>query len=453
VSRGTVGLVSEYDVLGDQWMTRRVTAVLSVGLVALTALAAAEDRSVGQSPRDQIAAVVLAAWRGPELAGAKAGLDFEAAASRVQVHLGSPYAEVEREGIGWDFEPEPTAVWSLRFGIPFNWPGQGSAVGNFIEATDRRVTVESRLAALDLAERAVAAWLDLAATGERIGVLESQLGHLVGALGLQRKRLELGEVSGHEVSQLELERARLVTELATLRSTNASAAAALHRLSGADAPRPNGPVLDRLLDQMPPFSWDDGAAAVAMEDSPWLVASAAEVERRRLEGKQAGRTAFGRPEFEVTWARVPDVGDLDGFDAAGLRLKVPLPLGQAGKRRRAESEAGVRHALARQQQTRWMLEARMAEAATRLTEASISLATLSEVEDELADVQYSLDQQYRLGVISYLGYLDGVRRLDDVRVQAIIARHAELRARLELAVLTGDKSLFPLPDFDEESLR
>jgi outer membrane protein TolC len=238
-----------------------------------------------------------------------------------------------------------------------------------------------------------------------------------------------------------------------LRSINAAHTAELHRIAGADAPRPGGPVLDSLLDQMPPFAWNDAAAEAAMASSPWLEASSADVELRRLQGKQAKRTAHGRPEFEVTWERVPDIGALEGFDAAGLRLKVPLPLGQAGKRRRVESEAGVRRAEARTRQTRRALEARIFEAATQAGEAAASLVSLNEVEAKFAEVEFSLMQQYRLGAISYLVYLDGLRRLDEVRLQAIDVRHTELRARLELAVLSGDGNIFPLPEFDEESLR
>jgi outer membrane protein TolC len=432
-------------------MSRGAVAVLSAILIAASLLAAGERPTDLDDPMTQIQAVVAAALRSPELEGIRADLDAQAAASRVRVHVGVPFAELEREGLDLDLDPQPNAIWFLRFGLPFNWLGQGSSVSRFIEATDRHVEAESRLADLEIAGQAVAAWLALAATGERILVREDQLDRLASALELQRKRLELGEISGHEVMQLELERVRVGTELAALRSTRASDVAALDRIAGVAAPRPRGNVLARLLDGLRPFEWRDETEQDLIEGSPWLEASAAEVERNRTDRKQAGRTAFGRPEFEVNWARVPDIGQVPGFDALGLRLTVPLPLGEAGKRRRAVADAGVRLAGARAEQTHREVEARLQAAVARASEAAATLAMLREIESEIPRIEHSLVQQYRLGATSYLVYLDGLARLDDVRLQSIDARQGELLARLELAVVTGDATLFPLPAFDEES--
>jgi hypothetical protein len=41
-------------------------------------------------------------------------------------------------------------------------------------------------------------------------------------------------------------------------------------------------------------------------------------------------------------------------------------------------------------------------------------------------------------------YIDGLSRLDDVRLEAIDARSQLLQSRVELAAMTGDTSLFPL---------
>ena len=62
----------------------------------------------------------------------------------------------------------------------------------------------------------------------------------------------------------------------------------------------------------------------------------------------------------------------------------------------------------------------------------------------------SLSEQFRLGAISYLVYLDGFSRLDQVLQEAIDARHALLLARLELAGITGSDVFFPLPELEIE---
>jgi hypothetical protein len=55
-----------------------------------------------------------------------------------------------------------------------------------------------------------------------------------------------------------------------------------------------------------------------------------------------------------------------------------------------------------------------------------------------------------LGAISYLVFIDGLARLDDLRIQRIQAYETLLYARLELAMILGDPSLFPLPISDSE---
>ncbi len=59
---------------------------------------------------------------------------------------------------------------------------------------------------------------------------------------------------------------------------------------------------------------------------------------------------------------------------------------------------------------------------------------------------HSLAEQFRLGAISYLAYIDGLSRFDRIVEETIDARRTLLLARLDLAVLLGDSSIFPLPD-------
>ena len=79
------------------------------------------------------------------------------------------------------------------------------------------------------------------------------------------------------------------------------------------------------------------------------------------------------------------------------------------------------------------------------------LERLGEIESELPAVEHSISERYRLGALAYLEYIDGLARLDEGRLQAIEARTEVLQSRLALALLTGDRSFFPLPDLDERS--
>ena len=71
----------------------------------------------------------------------------------------------------------------------------------------------------------------------------------------------------------------------------------------------------------------------------------------------------------------------------------------------------------------------------------------------LPDTERSLTEQFRLGTISYLVYFDALSRLDDILLQHIDAMRTLLEARLELAVVLCDLSLFPLPEPSLEDIR
>jgi outer membrane protein TolC len=59
--------------------------------------------------------------------------------------------------------------------------------------------------------------------------------------------------------------------------------------------------------------------------------------------------------------------------------------------------------------------------------------------------EHALAEQFRLGAASYLVYIDGLNRLDDLRLDVVKARLELLHARLELAALLADGQSFPLP--------
>jgi hypothetical protein len=82
--------------------------------------------------------------------------------------------------------------------------------------------------------------------------------------------------------------------------------------------------------------------------------------------------------------------------------------------------------------------------------ASLRLQETEPVLERLPRTETSLSEQFRLGAISYLVYIDGMSRLDELRLQRIEASETLLQAKLDLAVLFGDPALFPIPDAESD---
>ena len=374
--------------------------------------------------------VALAAWSGPDLESVRAGLDAETAALRLENHPGAPYTELAREGISQFFSPAQNASYYLRLGTPFNAPWNHGSRHDAITATERYVAAGERAAALETAGKAVDAWLELAAAEARLAVRQAQLDRLQTALVLQHRRLELGEISGAEVTQLELERLRLSGEVQAHRLERTAARGELRRLAGAAAPPPQPGDLRALHGTLSNRGGPEVAGEDALDDSPALVAATLDAERIRLDGERARKTVWGRPEAEISWEHIPTIDETDGFDAIGLRFSFPLPFGGLGKRQAAESTARHRQADAERERTRRELAARIDTETATARAADEVLADLDAVESDLPAVEHSISERYRLGVTPYLEYIDGLARLDEVRMQAIEARLAALRSRL-----------------------
>ena len=427
-------------------MRRHLMTVLVLTLILPAALAAPAG---DDSPLSRVEEVARATWSGPDLEAARAGLDAETAALRLENHPGAPYTELAREGISQFFNEAQNASWYLRLGTPFNAPWHRGARRDAVEATKRYVAAGERAAALETAGRAVDAWLRLAAAEARLTVRQAQLGRLEAALELQRKRLELGEISGAEVTQLNLERLRLSGEVQALRVDRVAVAEELKRLAGPAAPPPRPGDLRGLHEALPAPGAGEGEDR--LDASPLLTAATLDAERIRLDGERARKTVWGKPEAEISWEHIPTIDAAEGFDSVGLRLRFPLPLGGLVKRHAAESTARHRRADAERERTRRELAARIDAETARARAADELLVSLGAVESELPAVERSISERYRLGATPYLEYIDGLARLDEVRMQTIEARLAALRARLVLAVLTGDLEIFPLPEPAQET--
>jgi outer membrane protein TolC len=173
-----------------------------------------------------------------------------------------------------------------------------------------------------------------------------------------------------------------------------------------------------------------------------LADAAAELETTRSE--VAAATAWGRPLIEAEWEHFPEVEGLESFDAWGFRLSVPLPIGSVGKRQRAAARERAATATAVRDAA---LQESLRAARELLAEAegaSQQLQTLRPLIGDLDRIERSLSAQYRLGAITYLEYVYGTTRHDDVLLTTIDARRRLVAARLQLALLLDDSDLFPI---------
>jgi outer membrane protein TolC len=407
----------------------------------------AEDLSEqGQDPATRIRAAVEAAWKhGANLAETEARIAAERFAAKVEARAGPPYIEYQREGIDSSFGNALNATKYVRVGKPFNVPWQWLAGKALISATETYAATARQVACLNIALEVGLAWITLAVLEEQIPLQEKRLDRGRQALRLHRKRLEMGEVSGSEVTQVELEHARQLSDLATLRSEREEALLELERLAGKGTFQPIPGDLAQLTAQLESFPADEEWHIDGLEESPFVKVA----HKRTLQGRRSAeleqKLAWGRPEIEVEWEHVPSVEGLEDFDAFGWRIQMPLPVDRSGWESRKESRANLAAVEAQERIIKGELhvQVRVAEASARA--ADERLRGMEGVVTGLAVTERSLAEQFRLGTISYLVYFDSMSRLEDVILQYIDARRALLQARLELAVLLYDLTLFPLP--------
>jgi len=376
------------------------------------------------------------------LKATRAGADARSAESLSGAAAGTPYVELQQEGIDSNFDWQPNAQTTLRLGTAFNLPAHARARRELKDASRAWVETVFNTSILETTAGAGTRWLELAAVEERLGIARRRLGRLEKALDLQRVRLELGEIAGTDVTQIELAWAGAVSTVNRLEADRAKAIEKLRWYCGAQCALPRAGDLEELQNAtMSPSSNSDSEHL-----SPLWLAIDLQATMESSDAQVMESTAWGRPEAELEWEHIPGLEGMSSFDAFGVRFRFPLPTGSAGKRMReaaaarrikADADLHARHA---------ELKARFAGARAAAESAETTLERLDPVLRDIEDSEHSLAEQFRLGAISYLVYIDGVSRFDDIRLEAVDARAALLRDRLDMAVLKADAAYFPIPE-------
>ncbi len=424
---------------------RRTAAHLCLVLVfsQLWGVAAAEPPLPA---RERIHGAMAAALDRDPAVAVRARIEAERAAVDADVLPSGPVLEWQTEGIGSGAEREANAADSLRLRKEVRLFGQRSVSRAYQRQAGEALDAERQVALLELAAETGREWLELAAALERRAVVAHRLVRLDRALALHRKRLELGEVAGTEVRQLELQRARDSAGLAALTLHADELAGRLRRKAG-DVPSPSEGDLVALASDLRPLPDEEAAAA---STSPFLEVAAARSLTAERRSKLVRKTAWGLTETEAEVQRIPEIDGAPSFETFGFRIAVPLPLGKLGRARRAAAEADVDAARAAAQSADQELRHRLDLAFRRVRSANRVLSEMAALAEGLPRTEQSMAEQFRLGAISYLIYIDGLSRLDELRDDLVDTRLALLEARLELATLLADSEIFPIPSMTKE---
>lgn len=409
-------------------------------LLLATAIAGGAPAGSSDGALQRLGASVRASIeQAPPLAAARERITVEAARTRSELALGAPNLEVQREGIGGGFSHQPNSASYVRLVHELRYPWILDEVRAVADAALHHASTAATASTLSIAAETARRWLDAGAAGEQLELVERRRSRLAEAVRIQETRFEVGEVSGTELLQLRLEHAAAEAESSAERRRLEWLHRRLELLCGDRCAAPRAGDLAVLAGQLAAEAAHLPGLEVLQQSPSWTVLQQ-EVELERARAGVLRREAWGRPEADVEWEHVPSLGGEPSFDALGVRLSVPLPVGSAGREARAVAEASARatrlDALARQEE----LASRLESSAAVLRSAHESLAQLDGVLEESSDAEHSLAEQFRLGAMTYLAYIDGLDRLDATRSSAIGTRLELLSAHVDLYELLGDRA-------------
>ncbi|MCB1034487.1 MAG: TolC family protein, partial [Acidobacteria bacterium] len=313
------------------------------------------------------------------------------------------------------------------------------------ETTEDLLLSGGRAHRLDAAVLAAEGWLELAAQTEHVVLVEERVRRLERALEVQSRRYELGEISGSERRQLELEGVRERASLDLAESRLLVARQQLESLAPGGVFPPAAGDLYRLLEALGAALPSEADLDSLLSESPYLRLAAHHRAVAAAEEKVLARNVWGSPEVELEWEHIPGLDGAAGLDAAGFRIGWPLPLGAQGRQRLAAAQQRVSAEAARSELLRRELGARLRSHWSTIRLGRAGLGGLEEAAAQIPETEHSLAEQFRLGAISYVVFLDGLARLDELRQGLIETRHRVLAAQLEMARLLGAEEFFPLP--------
>ena len=422
-------------------MSKRIMIPVVVFVWCLSPAGATELESVTARVESvQLAAIASS----PALQARLHEAAFNGAEARSEAAAINPYLEWQSQGLGSD--RTLNAQDSLRVGTPFNFFGQMGPARDLARTTQEGLVVIQRAAVRSTAVEATRRWLDLAAAMERLQVRQARLERLDTALALLEARHQLGEVAGTEVAQLDLEHTDAASLVVAAHAQVEGLRQTVAELCGGGYPDPRPGDLKALAaaTRSPDSSeiyHEALALGVPMQDAN----TEADIENARA--RMAAATAWGRPLIEAEWEHFPDIGPIQGYDAWGFRIAVPLPLGSTGARQRAAAREREAFAMAsRQSAARGSLS--RARAALAVAEgAEARLITVASAVRDLPRIEESLFAQFRLGALTYLEYVYGMVRHDDLLLTAIDAHADLLLGRLQLSYQLNDPSVFPTATF------
>ncbi len=383
------------------------------------------------------ASVQAAAEDAPPLAASRERISAEAALTRSELAAGTPSLEVQREGIGGGFSHQPNSASYLRLVRELRYPWMLNEARTAVKATDQYAGAATTSATLSTSAETARRWLEVAAATDQLELIERRRSRLSAAVRIQQTRYDVGEVSGSDLLQLQLEHAAVEAEHSAAQRRLERFHRRLELLCGDRCAPPEGGDLATLTVELraDPASFPDTSA---LEQSPrWtMLQQMLELEQAQTEIRR--REAWGRPEADVEWEHVPSLAGEPSFDALGVRLSVPLPLGTAGREARAAADAMLRAAQLDARARQDELTTRLESSLTAVRSARISVRLLDGVLEGSTDAEHSLAEQFRLGAMTYLAYIDGLSRLEATRSSAIENRLELLSAHVDLYDLLGD---------------
>ncbi len=377
-----------------------------------------------------------------------AHLDLERAERALMTTVDPSHLELQSEGLGDSLSREPNAIDTIRWIRPVAAPWRAPARRDARTALERWHRAESQLRATDVAAEVADLWLNWAAHQANLKVREDRLQRIERALRVFEARFERGEVAGTEVRQLEAQRAEDLAAVLEERLRSNEHRLTLESWLAVPPPPPRPYSLSQLQ------GWLE--ATIRQDHSESRPSQQIERIQARADLDQAlarlrEKTASGNPAVTLEFERIPALDGARAVEALGVQVSIPLSFGRDVRERRGAARRNADLAAVTASRSQAALARDLELWSSRRVSAAEGLKDLRSAVERLPRTEHSLSEQFRLGAITYVVFLDGLARLDDVRLREIELQTLFLRSSIALARLSGNASHFPLGPFDPTS--